>query len=189
MQLEDILDDLKQSANSGDTSVGGVLDAFSKQSLGVLITLFSTVAALPVIGAIPGVSIGAGALILVAIGQSLFANGGIWAPKRLRDVHIDGDKLSKAVDKSKPLAKWVDRRLSQRLLFLTQSKLAHWSLIGATALLATTYIPLALFPWGVMVPAFATLAFGLALMSKDGLMAVIGYAFTVLTLGVVVWVF
>ncbi|THH38142.1 exopolysaccharide biosynthesis protein [Aliishimia ponticola] len=187
MKLHEILDDLKDTAGSGDVKVGELLDAFSGRSLGVLITLFSVVAALPIIGALPGASIATGVLIIAAIGQSLFADGGIWAPQRLRDVELDSDKIDKAIDKSMSAAKWVDHHLAGRLTFLTEGKLARGAMIAATAFLAVLFFPLALLPGAVTPAALATLAFGLALMSRDGLIAAIGYGFTLVTLVVAIW--
>jgi hypothetical protein len=50
--LRTVLDDLERSGHDGAVSVGDVLDAFEQRSLGVLLTVFGLLAALPVVGGI-----------------------------------------------------------------------------------------------------------------------------------------
>jgi hypothetical protein len=51
----------------------------------------------------------------------------------------------------------------------------------AVAVLSLTMFPLAFVPWGVTVPAFAIVAFGLALIARDGVFALVGYVLLVTT--------
>ena len=51
--LATVLDELQHSGREKAVSIGDVLDAFQHRSLGVLLTLFGLLAALPIIGDIP----------------------------------------------------------------------------------------------------------------------------------------
>lgn len=188
MALTEILDDLRDTASSEEVNVGDAIDAFEHRSLGAILTLFATVAALPVIGAIPGVSIVTGTLIIAAIIQSLFASGGIWAPDRLRRQTVSADKLESAIASFRPWAERIDNLLKKRLTVLASGPVARYAIPAASILLALSFYPLAVVPAGVYAPSLAILALGLALLGKDGLFATIGFAFAGLTVGLLLWV-
>lgn len=181
-RLEDILDDLGNSGNGEKTSVGEMLDAFKNRSLGVLLTLLGALAAIPVIGGLPGAPLVLCVLIFVAIGQSIFAYGGLWAPERIRRVEINSAKLAKGIDRAKPWARRIDGLVKNRLAWLAEGKIATTAIVTSATILALSFLPLSFVPWGVGAPALAITAFGLALLGKDGLFALFGYAFVAATL-------
>jgi hypothetical protein len=55
-------------------------------------------------------------------------------------------------------------------------------ILVACAVLALSMFPLALVPAGVTAPGVGLIAFGLALMGRDGLMAAVGYALAMISL-------
>lgn len=178
--LQSVLDDLETAgdADHGEIALGEILDAFEGRSLGVLLTFFGAVAALPVIGAIPGMSIVTGGLILVAVGQSLFGGAsGIWAPERLRNRRVSREELGKAVEKIRPVARRIDRLLKARLRPLA----SRAAVSAASVPLALAFLPLAVVPFGVQAPAMAVTLLGLSLTSRDGACALVGYAFALST--------
>ena len=67
--LRSVLDDFEHSGRDDAVSIGDVLETFEHRSLGVLLTLFGLMAALPIIGDIPGMSIVLGTLILIVVGE------------------------------------------------------------------------------------------------------------------------
>ena len=64
---------------------------------------------------------------------------------------------------------------------LAAGPINRWIISLAAALLALTFYPLEIVPWGVTVPALGILAFGLGLMACDGLFVLLGYAFSAST--------
>ncbi|MBY8974400.1 exopolysaccharide biosynthesis protein [Rhodobacteraceae bacterium NNCM2] len=180
--LADVLDGLEDAGQEGGVSINDVLERFQGRSLGVWLTLFGLIAALPVIGAIPGVSILTGSLILIAIFQSFFTGGNLKVPGKVGSREIDQQDLSDAIEKARPWAERVDKVLSERLTLLTRGRGASVAIAVASALLAVSMYPLALIPWGVQAPATGIVAFGLALIARDGLFALLGYALSGLTL-------
>lgn len=180
--LSEVLDRLGKAGDDSRVRINDVLDIFANRSLGVLLTLFGLIAAIPVIGAIPGVSVLAGTLILIAIARATFGRGALHLPGKLGDKTMDREKFQSGLDKSRPIVKKVDRVLSRRLVFLTEGRLQRAAISLAAALLAVSMYPLALVPWGVEAPAAGLVAFGLALMARDGLFALLGYAMAAVTL-------
>jgi len=186
--LEGILEDLKETADvdgNGDgeaVTVGSVLDDFENRPFGVLLALFGMLASIPIIGGLPGAPVAFCGFVLVSIGQSVFSNGGLWAPDRLRKVEIGEDKIEGAVSMARPWARRIDGVVKERLTWLSTGRVAHAAIVVCSALLALSFLPLSLIPWGAQAPAMAIAAFGLALMGKDGLFALLGYGLVTATL-------
>lgn len=184
--IGDVLDRLKQADHGDDISVGDVLGALEDRSLGVIIAALGLLAALPVVGAIPGVSILIGLLVLIAVAQALRGRKGLWAPAFVRRRAMDDEDFDAAVERVRPYTDWVDRRLKPRVEALTRTEPARWTIIACAAVLAVSLVPLAVVPWGVQAPATGLVALGLALMTRDGAMALVGYGFAAATVAIAV---
>lgn len=182
--LGHLLDDLGRSGREDTVSIGDVLDAFQRRSLGVVLALFGLIALMPVIGDIPGMSIVTGTLIIAGIMQSLVGGATLWLPGFVRRRRLSRAKFDKGIEKARPWVARVDKLLKPRLTVLVAGRLQHWAIAGASALLALTFYPLAFVPFGVNAPAAGVLAFGLGLMAYDGLLVLVGY----MASGVTAWV-
>jgi len=182
--LGDILDALGEAENGDTVSVGDVLTAFEDRSSGVLITMFGLLAALPIIGAVPGMSIVTGAIILIVIVHSAIGGGRISLPGPLERLRIKRSLFDKGLKRGRAITDRVDKVLRPRLAILAQTTPARIAIKIAVALLAISMFPLAIVPYGVTAPAAGIVAFGLALIARDGAMALAGYlmiAATVMT--------
>mgnify|MGYP006273590073 FL=1 len=183
--LGDVLDRLSNAEGRSEVRVGDVIDTLADRSLGVILVALGLIAAIPVIGAIPGVSIAVGALALVALGQRMLGRSrgrGIWTPDFVRRRSFDRDAFHRGVAKARPAVEWIDRRLGARLQTLAAGPGRGTAMTLASATLAAAMFPLAIVPWGVVPPALGLVAFGLAMIARDGVMALIGYALTAATL-------
>jgi len=176
--LSGILDDLERTGDGKSVSAGDVIEAFQHRSLGVMMAVFGLIAAMPIIGGIPGVSIVIGSLILIAIGQTALGGGTLWMPNIVRQQEFQRDKFNDALQMSRPWIAWVDHLVRPRLSMLAAGPINRWIISLAAALLAFTFYPLEIVPWGVTVPALGILAFGLGLMACDGLFVLLGYVFS-----------
>lgn len=183
-----VLDSLRAADHGGATSVGDVLDTLEERPLGALITGLGLIAAIPVVGAIPGVSIAIGLLVAAVVLQSLIrGHAGLWAPGFVRRREISDERFDEGVDRAKPYARWVDHRMGARLTALTAGRPQRVAVMICAALLGLAMIPLAVVPWGVMPPALALVALGLALMTRDGVAALIGYLCAAGTVWMGIW--
>ena len=186
--LSDIMDQLEDTARDGDVAVNDVLHAFDDRSSGVLITMLGLVASLPVIGGIPGISMFVSMLLLAVLAQSALGGGGIRLPGRLGRAEISQAKFRSGIENGRKLTDRVDRVLSRRLTFLTGSTAARLAIKIAVGILAIAMFPLEVVPWGVTAPAVGIVAFGLAMIARDGLFALIGYALAAVTALLFVWI-
>lgn len=190
--LTDILDRLGEAGEKhgdGDgTSLNDVLAEFEDRSLGVLVTVFGLIAAIPVIGAIPGISIATATLILLAVLQTLSrSSGALRLPGRFGNKAVGREKLERGLKRARPWTRRIDAMLSERLTVLTGGRLRRGGIVFAIVVLALTMYPLAFVPWGVTAPSLGVVAFGLALIARDGLFALIGYLFCAGTLLTFLW--
>lgn len=184
--LEELLDDLVEAGEGPEISVGDVLESFEHRSVAVLLTLFGLVAALPVIGAVPGMSIGTGILILIVVGRSFLGGQTLWFPRFLRRRRMRRGRFRRGVEKARPALRWLDRRLSPRLGMLVRGPARRRAAGVAAGMLALTFFPLAFIPWGTTAPSIGVVMLGLGLMAGDGLFVLIGYLFAATTIGVMV---
>ncbi|MEO0852034.1 MAG: exopolysaccharide biosynthesis protein [Cyanobacteria bacterium J06648_11] len=179
--LDDVLSELEQAIDGDQTTVGTILSAFQDRSFGALYTLVALIAAMPIIGAIPGVSIITGVILILIASQSLIGRDHIWVPSSIRERSVGSDTLMTGVEKAKPYAQKVDGFIKPRWQFLVAGPVARRTISAIIILLALTMIPLALIPWGIQPPATAIVLFGVALMARDGVFAVLGYGLVVVT--------
>ena len=180
--LETLLDDLANSGEGNEIAVDDVLRSFEHRSLAVLLTVFGLLAALPVVGAIPGMSIGTGILILIVVGHSFIGGHTLWLPEVLRRRRIGRGAFRRGVETVRPVLRWLDRQLRPRLGVLVEGPTRQRSVGLAAAILAFTFFPLAFIPWGTTAPSIGVVMLGLGLMSGDGLLVLFGYALAGLTL-------
>ncbi len=170
-QIEDVAQDKERSVTIGD-----VIDLFSERSFGALLTMIAVLACIPIISAIPGFSILTGTLVILVAAQQLAGRDAPWVPKRLREIEMGSETLRNAVETSKPYAARVDRLIKPRLSFLVEGAAARLAFGALSIVLALMFYPLALVPGGVTAPAIAIAALGLALVGRDGALALIGLA-------------
>ena len=125
-------------------------------------------------------------LILVAVGQTFVGGNSLWMPGWIRRRELGRGRFDKGIEKARPWVGRLDRLLKPRLTALVAGQRQRWIVSVAAAILAFTFYPLAFVPFGVNAPALGVLMLGLGLMACDGLLVLLGYAFSVLTAYVLV---
>lgn len=181
--LEQVLDRIGQAdsdTGSGKVSLAAILHEIESRSFGSLLLLAGLVTFVP----ITGESALMGVFVLLIAGQMLFHHRHFWLPRRLLRVSIKQDKLCRFLDRLKPAARFADRLLRQRLTLLVRG--AGVYLIAAVCVVIGLVMPaLELIPFSAYGAAVVLTLFGLALIGRDGLLALIALAVTLATLGLV----
>lgn len=185
--IKGILDRLQKTGEESDgkVTINEVLTTFQHRSMGVLITMLGLLAALPIIGAVPGLPMVVSIMILVVIANGLFGLGVLRVPGRLGRTGVSHEEFVKAMQRGRRWTRWIDQLLGHRLTLLTKGPIARSAIYLTVAAMSVIMFPLELVPWGVTAPAFGIVAFGLALIAGDGLFALVGYAFVAATLATV----
>lgn len=172
--LASLLKQIRENTEGDKTTLGEVLDALDSRSFGPLMLVPAIMAVSPV-GAIPGMSIATGLVLLLLSVQLLISQKHPWLPSRLENFSLSRETLHDGIDQTIPWAEWLDKFTDERLTLLTQAPFRQLIAI-ITACLAAMFVPLALVPFGVAVPGTAVALFGLGLTARDGLLVLVGVA-------------
>ncbi|MDR5906145.1 exopolysaccharide biosynthesis protein [Franzmannia qiaohouensis] len=180
--LGELLERLQRiDSRDGRASLDDVLDELGRRAFGPLLLLAGIVTMVPVIGGIPGVpTVMAGLVLLVAV-QLLLQRQAIWLPRWLLERSIALASLHKACAWLMPPARVLDTLLRQRWAALVGD---HAVLAIAICCIGVALMmpPMELVPFSANGAGLALSGFGLALMAKDGLMALLAFAVSIATL-------
>lgn len=149
------------------TDLGTLLQAAAGNAFGPLLLVPAVLAWLPVIGAIPGMSVLTGALLALIAGQVLLGRRHPWVPARLKRIGIGRQALTRGIEAAKPWLGALDRLVSRRLSWMTRGSGRHLAMLCILGMAALMF-PLAVVPFGVMLPATAILAIALGVTAGDG---------------------
>lgn len=183
-ELSGVLDQLVENTEGDKITLGDLLDALDSRSYGPLLLIIGLIAISP-IGAVPGMSIVTGTLIVLLCGQMLLGFAHPWFPKFLLSIKFGRKRLTKSVDRGRPWIEWFEKALHHRLAFLVEGPaLAGVAIISI--FLAITFYPLALIPMGVFLPGAAITLLAVGVTARDGLLVLLGYVMTAVAIGVLI---
>lgn len=153
---------------------GDLVEMIGTRTFGPLMVVPALIAILPIVGAIPGMTIVTGLLITLVAFQIVAGRKHAWVPDRVREIPIQRSALKRGADAFAPVAKRVDSFTAHRWKWATHG-MGLWLTAMVLVLLGLLMIPTALIPWGVMVPGTAALVLALGITVRDGLIVVIGW--------------
>lgn len=185
--LQQMLDHIDQAAQAGNekTTMQDVMSEVGRRSFGPALLVPGIITLMPLIGDIPGVPTVMGILVLSVAGQVLFGRRYFWMPAWILTRSVERQKIVKAVQWARPPARFVDRFLRKRLPVLTYGAGAF--AIALCCIAIALIMPLMEFvPFTANVAGFALTLFGLSLMARDGVLAIVAFTLTVLAFGFVV---
>jgi hypothetical protein len=148
----------------GDRAFGGFLLLLSLPNILPLPWGFATALCIP--------------MVLIAT-QMLLGRRRLWLPGILLRLGAEREVVARALDRSLPMLRRTERWLKPRLAFLSSSPAER--LVGAVCLFLCVVLVLPV-PFLGWFPAFALVALALGLVERDGIMLLVGYALSVLTL-------
>jgi hypothetical protein len=171
------------SAGEPRLSLRELVDAFGERAFGAVILLVSLLNLLPLP---PGGTTVTGAPLVLLSAQLLMGRETLWLPRRLLDASISRSRFAGGVAKILPRLRRAERLTAHRLPAMI-SPLGE-RFIGLACLLLAIVLVLPI-PFGNFAPALAMAIFGFALMARDGLAAIVGWATTAgaVAILVVVW--
>lgn len=186
--LDELLDRLDQAAaDEGSLSVGSAMDVVGRRSFGPILLLAGLIAIAPLVGDIPGVPTSMGMIVLLSVAQILVGRDHIWIPGWIERRSASEEKVAKAIDWLRKPAGFLDRLTRPRFRTLVDGRGSV--LIAVACLAIAVSMPFLEFvPFSSTGAAAGLIAFGLALVAHDGLVAAVAFALTALTYGAVAWV-
>ena len=172
--LEQMLDRIGESADSkGRVSLGTIVESVGDRSFGPLLLLVGVIMTSPLSG-MPGVPTIMGVLVLLIAGQLLFRRDHFWLPGFVLRRSLEQRRVLTAIDWLRPSAGFVHPRPGAGLpSFIRGGSTYLISLV--CAVIAAVMPMMELVPFSAHVAGLALTAFGLALISRDGLLALLAF--------------
>jgi hypothetical protein len=185
--MEQLLDRICEADERKDRlSLRDVLRAIGRRSFGPLLLLAGLVTLAPVIGDIPGMPTLVGLFVALTVGQLLFGREHFWLPGWLLNRSLQRERVEKAVRVLRRPARFIDRLLRPRLqIFASQP--ATYAIAVMSLCVAGAMPFLEVVPFSANIAGGALAAFGLALISRDGLLALLAFGLTFTTFAMVVY--
>jgi hypothetical protein len=161
-------------------TIGRLIDAFADRAFGALMFIF----ALPnVIPMPPGTSAILGFPLVVIAAQLAVGRKTLWLPKAVMQRTIRTVDLQRIHNITGRYIRATERLLSPRLTFFFGP--VGDRLIGVVCLLMAIILFLPI-PLGNMMPALAIACFSLALLERDGLLALVGLAVAIASVAILI---
>jgi len=185
--LAQLLDRLRETTQQNScVSMADLLDEVGPRSFGVLLLVAGLITLMPLVGDIPGVPTVMAVFVVLVAGQLLLRRRHLWLPEWLLKRSVESEKLDKALDWMERPAQFIDRWLRPRLRLLTRRVATYF--IAIACLFVAALMPIMeVIPFSANLAGAALTAFGLSLMTNDGLLALLAFGCTLTALGVIVY--
>jgi hypothetical protein len=182
--LENILEQAAENAPGDEVSFGDLLDLWEDRTFGPIFTILGLLIVLPPLGAIPGLPLIIGMVLVLFAFQMMVGSTHVWVPDAVENLSISKKKVRKAHEKSNGVLHELDSWVSDRLSWAT-SQPARQIAAGVVMMLGLTLIPLEMVPFAVAVPGLAITMIGLAIFARDGLLMLLALGLSLAAFGVV----
>lgn len=185
-ELEDQLARVAEAAAHDDrVSIEEILEIMENVSFGALLLVAGLVTLVPIIGDIPGVPTTMGVLVVLGSAQLLLGRESMWLPRWLRERAVRASTVTKVIDRIQPVAHAIDRVLRPRFDLFVRGTATY--VIAVTTLLLGAVMPVMEFiPFSANLAGVVLTALGLALMVRDGLLALVSLTMVASAVGLVV---
>lgn len=185
--LEQLLARIDDAArNKAEVSLEAIRDELGSRTFGPLLLLAGIITVVPVIGDIPGVPTLMGIMVVLIAIQLLLGRQHLWLPRWLTSRSVAQDKVTRATSWTRRPARFVDRLLRPRLLVLVQGP-GIYAVAAVCLIIAAAMSPMEIIPFTANSAGFAMISFGLALISRDGALVLLGLLITAFTFGAVAY--
>jgi hypothetical protein len=161
-------------------SVGEIVHRFGRRAFGALLFFFSAPNWLPLP---PGSSTFLALPLVLLTPQVAYGVQGPWLPRFIDDREMKRAALARSIRKIVPMLQRVEKVSRPRLLWMFGP--IGDRAIGLTCFLLSLVLLLPI-PLGNMAPGAAIAAFGLAMVQRDGVLALIGYVITAVSAALLV---
>ena len=186
LSTSEFLDSVIRAKNSNRISIDELRIAMHERGFGILLMFFALPMSIP-IPYIPGMTTFFALPLLFLSAQMIVGTEFPWLPKWLSSRSIKRSTLALIITKSSPPLKRVERLLKPRLLTMSSHRGAQ--IIGLFTIIFATSIALPL-PFTNFIPALAIVIMALGLLSRDGIIILLGIAIgiagTIFTIAVLV---
>jgi hypothetical protein len=175
--LTKIIDQIADmSENEDQVSVDDIVSVIGRRAFGPFLVFIGLFLVVPGVSDIPGVPILCGLLVILLLSQQLLGRDSIWLPAFLLRRSVDNSYIEKSLEYARKPAQTIDSLTSSRLTFLVNNETSHY-FSAIVCILAALITPLTTFiPFSANVVGLCFLLFGLAFVTRDGIIMLLAYA-------------
>lgn len=157
-------------------TLGDLLEVGGERSFGPILLLIGLITLSPV-GDVPGVPTLMALVLVLVAGQLLLGRRRFRLPRWLKARSVAAKRVRTAVRWLAGPARFVDRLLKPRLTVLVSQR-GTYAVAAVALLVAAAMPPMELVPFTATLAGLALTGLGLALVARDGLVALVAFAFT-----------
>lgn len=176
--LQQLIERIRQLDPGKDpVELRALLQKIGPRSFGPLILIAGLTVLAPFIGDIPGVPTLMALLVLLVSSQILFGRSELWLPQFMLNRSVVRDDLQRALDWLERPARFLDQFFYPRLTMFSGSA-GMYVIAGVCACISLTMPFMEVIPFSANIAGLALTAFGLALVSRDGGLALFALGVT-----------
>ena len=184
--LEQMLNRFEESARGQErVSLGAIVEAVGARSFGPLLLMAGVIMVSPLSG-IPSIPTSMAIVLLLIAGQLLFRRKYFWLPRWLLKRSVASARFTRGVELLRRPARFVDGWLRPRLSIFINGISVY--IVAIVCILIAVCLPvMEIVPFSAHGAGLALTAFGLSLIARDGLLALIAFAVTAVTFGLLIY--
>ncbi|KUF11061.1 exopolysaccharide biosynthesis protein [Pseudoponticoccus marisrubri] len=168
-----LLDGIEEAAEGhAQVTLGELVDRIGRRGFGPMI-LVPALFVLTPLGGVPLVPTFFAAVVSLFALQVALGRRSLWLPEAFKRRAVDEDSLTRAAEKLRPAARWMDRHATDRFRALTNHRAERIAALVVLGL-CVTIPPLEIVPFAGAVPNVGIALIGLALTVRDGALMVLG---------------
>jgi hypothetical protein len=172
--MEEVLNRIEAAAaNRAHISIEEMMNAVGHRTFGPLVLLVGLILITPLSG-VPGMPTLMGLLVLLTLGQLLVGREHFWLPRWLVQRQIPQQKLVRGLTMLRPAARRVDSVIRPRLTPLASGPGLY--VMALACILISLVMPVTeLVLFSSSIAGLILMVFGLAMISRDGLVALLAW--------------
>ncbi len=184
--LDEVLDRVADVADHHPrVSIDTIMDAIGQRSFGPALLLIGLIVLAPIIGDIPGVPTLCALMVLTISVQLLLHKEHFWLPQWILARSVGTPHLLKAIRLSRKPARFIDRLVKPRLTLLIRGYIATRCVALCSMGIALMMPVMEFVPFSANLAGAVLTLFGLALISRDGVLALLAFALTAASASVI----
>lgn len=172
--MRQLLDRIEAGAQGRDfVSIGEMMDSVGRRSFGPMVLLVGVILVTPLSG-VPGIPTIMGLFTFLTLGQILLGRQHFWLPGWIIKREVSRQNLLKGLRWLRPVAQRIDRLIRRRLTLLVDGPGLYLMALGCMVI-AFVMPATEVVPFSASIAGLALLAFGLAMVARDGVVAVFAW--------------
>ncbi len=174
VNMEQLLDRIEAATEDhAFVSIGEMMDSVGRRTFGPMVLLVGIILVTPLSG-LPGMPTLMGLLTLLTLGQILLGRRHFWLPGWIVKREVPRQRLLQGLKWLRPPARVIDRLIRPRLALLVKGPGLYVMALGCMVI-AGVMPATEIVPFSASIAGVALMAFGLAMISKDGLLALVAW--------------